>query len=119
MINCPKCFSEMEITSFKEIEVDRCTNCKGLWFQPEELAALRPRGPPSMRGQDCHPAELPRTEPAPPARMIRNLVSQSSKSRGKHCWLDYSNIRQDRIDDCAYPRATLAFAVRNPWTAVS
>ena len=41
MINCPKCFSEMEITSFKEIEVDRCTNCKGLWFQPEELAALR------------------------------------------------------------------------------
>jgi len=31
----------MEITSYDQIKVDRCTNCKGLWFQPEELAALR------------------------------------------------------------------------------
>jgi len=31
----------MEITSYDEIKVDRCTNCKGLWFQPEELRALR------------------------------------------------------------------------------
>ncbi len=31
----------MEIASYDEIKVDRCTGCKGLWFQPEELAALR------------------------------------------------------------------------------
>jgi len=40
-MNCPKCFAEMEITSFKELEIDRCTSCKGLWFQPEELEVLR------------------------------------------------------------------------------
>ena len=40
-MKCPKCSAPMEITSFKEMEIDRCTNCKGLWFQPEELAALR------------------------------------------------------------------------------
>ncbi len=40
-MNCPKCFAEMEITSFKELEIDRCSSCKGLWFQPEELAFLR------------------------------------------------------------------------------
>jgi Zn-finger nucleic acid-binding protein len=31
----------MEITSYDQIKVDRCVNCKGLWFQPEELLALR------------------------------------------------------------------------------
>ena len=40
-MQCPKCSSDMEITSYDQIKVDRCTNCKGLWFQPEELAALR------------------------------------------------------------------------------
>ena len=40
-MKCPKCSAPMEITSFKEMEIDRCSNCKGLWFQPEELAALR------------------------------------------------------------------------------
>jgi len=31
----------MELVSYDKIEVDRCTDCGGLWFQPEELRALR------------------------------------------------------------------------------
>ena len=37
----PKCSGEMELVSYDKIEVDRCTDCGGLWFQPEELRALR------------------------------------------------------------------------------
>ncbi len=40
-MHCPKCSADMEITSYDEIKVDRCTQCQGLWFQPEELRALR------------------------------------------------------------------------------
>lgn len=38
---CPKCSAETEITTYDEIRVDRCTNCKGLWFESGELAELR------------------------------------------------------------------------------
>ena len=31
-MNCPKCSAEFETVSFNDIEVDRCTGCKGLWF---------------------------------------------------------------------------------------
>jgi len=40
-MQCPKCASDMEVTSYDEIKVDRCTRCRGLWFQPDELARLR------------------------------------------------------------------------------
>lgn len=31
-MNCPKCSAEFKTISFNDIEVDRCTGCKGLWF---------------------------------------------------------------------------------------
>jgi Zn-finger nucleic acid-binding protein len=40
-MKCPKCEGEMELVSYKRIEVDRCTSCGGLWFQPNELRDLR------------------------------------------------------------------------------
>lgn len=38
---CPKCASPTEVTAYDEIRVDRCTNCKGLWFDSGELESLR------------------------------------------------------------------------------
>ncbi len=38
---CPKCKAEMETFSFKEINIERCTGCKGMWFHPAELKELR------------------------------------------------------------------------------
>jgi len=40
-MDCPKCSAAMETFSFKEISIERCTGCKGLWFQPDELKELR------------------------------------------------------------------------------
>lgn len=31
-MNCPKCTSSMEKITFKNITVDRCTSCNGIWF---------------------------------------------------------------------------------------
>ncbi len=40
-MNCPKCNSAMEKVSYQSIEVDRCTNCQGLWFDLLEHKQLK------------------------------------------------------------------------------
>lgn len=39
-MDCPKCASAMEKVQFRSIEVDRCTGCKGLWFDLMEREML-------------------------------------------------------------------------------
>lgn len=42
-VSCPKCHVEMGRVTFQEIEVDRCPQCQGLWFdlmEHEELKKL-------------------------------------------------------------------------------
>ncbi len=42
-MNCPKCSAAMERVQYESIEVDRCTDCKGIWFdmlEQEHLKAL-------------------------------------------------------------------------------
>jgi Zn-finger nucleic acid-binding protein len=38
---CPKCGSFFETVTFQSIEVERCTSCKGLWFDSQEEQKLR------------------------------------------------------------------------------
>ena len=40
-MDCPKCNVGMEAASFGGIDVDRCTQCKGLWFDAGEVDALK------------------------------------------------------------------------------
>ncbi len=35
-MKCPKCQSDMEPMEFEGVEVDRCKNCKGIWFDVGE-----------------------------------------------------------------------------------
>ncbi|MBI4662376.1 MAG: zf-TFIIB domain-containing protein [Verrucomicrobia bacterium] len=35
-MNCPKCQSTMEKAVYQGIEVERCTGCKGIWFDELE-----------------------------------------------------------------------------------
>ena len=37
---CPACKHPMVIVEHDEIELDYCTNCKGVWFDSEELELL-------------------------------------------------------------------------------
>ena len=40
-MECPKCKSFMEKVTFHGIEVYRCTNCRGIWFDRLEKEALK------------------------------------------------------------------------------
>ena len=40
-MECPKCKSDMEKVKHGGIEVDRCTNCKGIWFDLLEEEDLK------------------------------------------------------------------------------
>ena len=40
-MECPKCNSDMEKITYEKIEVDRCTNCKGIWFDMLEHEHLK------------------------------------------------------------------------------
>ena len=41
-MECPKCHSEMEeVTYGRGLVIDRCTNCKGIWFDTGEAEALK------------------------------------------------------------------------------
>ena len=39
-MNCPKCNAIMEQVTYQGITVDRCTDCKGIWFDMLEREAL-------------------------------------------------------------------------------
>lgn len=40
-MKCPKCNAEFETVEFGGIEVERCTGCKGLWFDSLEHQQLK------------------------------------------------------------------------------
>jgi len=40
-MNCPKCGSAMEKVIYAAVEVDRCTSCRGIWFDAMEREDLK------------------------------------------------------------------------------
>ena len=40
-MQCPKCFANMEAVDFNGVEVDRCTECYGLYFDSTEKETLK------------------------------------------------------------------------------
>ena len=67
-MNCPKC-SEQELSSqgLRGIELDRCSQCQGVWFDEAELGRLiddQAVGGRSLGGRDSgldrHPGQCPR-----------------------------------------------------------
>ena len=40
---CPRCRSTLTVEKFKDIEVDRCSTCKGMWLEYDELDRLEDR----------------------------------------------------------------------------
>ena len=40
---CPRCRSALSIEHFKDVEVDRCSGCKGMWLEYDELDLLEDR----------------------------------------------------------------------------
>jgi hypothetical protein len=39
-MRCPKCGAELATETYHRIQVDRCTECKGIWFDAGEAESL-------------------------------------------------------------------------------
>jgi Zn-finger nucleic acid-binding protein len=61
-INCPKCGAAMGKVTFASIVVDRCTSCRGLWFDAREHERLK-----DLEGSEEIDAPPPRGASAPGA----------------------------------------------------
>ncbi len=42
-LRCPKCGTTLEDISFQEIQVERCTGCRGIWLDSGELEQVTAR----------------------------------------------------------------------------
>lgn len=42
-MKCPKCGNDLEEIEFKDIMVDRCTGCRGVWLDAGELKTILER----------------------------------------------------------------------------
>ena len=57
-MQCPKCKADFETITYDKIEVDRCTECKGVWFDIMEKEDLtRIQGSDSIDIGDEHVGE--------------------------------------------------------------
>ena len=40
-MKCPKCQGSLEPVVYADMEIDRCTNCHGIWFDSQEAQTLK------------------------------------------------------------------------------
>ena len=61
-MNCPKCSSAMETIKLENVEVDRCSACRGLFF--DALEAHKLKAMPGSEAIDIGAAETGRAQPS-------------------------------------------------------
>lgn len=94
-MRCPKCAHSMERVAFEGVEVDRCTVCKGLWFDALEHELLKKmEGSEEIDTGDPEVGELFDKEqqvdcPACHVRMIRMVDRDQPHIRFESCTVCY------------------------------
>jgi Zn-finger nucleic acid-binding protein len=69
-LQCPKCKAPMEQVQVETTEVDRCTSCRGLWFDALEDQDIR-----GAEGAETLDAATPGAPPAsPPAKRRQSAI---------------------------------------------
>jgi Zn-finger nucleic acid-binding protein len=66
-LQCPKCKAPMEPVQIENTQVDRCTSCRGLWFDALEDQDIR--GTEAAETLDARPAD-PVPAPTKPRRSL-------------------------------------------------
>lgn len=105
-MNCPKCRDEeLQATVIRGVEVDRCTKCRGVWFDARELphlldqkpADLRPiRGGKFVEDVNCRSANCPRdgNELTRVCSAVNDQVILDSCSQCRGIWCDGGEFDQ-------------------------
>jgi Zn-finger nucleic acid-binding protein len=106
-LNCPKCNGRLEPVVYQGIEIDRCQQCGGIWFDSQEVEALtKVKGPDILDiGQTETAAHYNLTEkeihcPRCRTQMIRMLDIDEYNLWYEKClncggiWLDAGEFKQ-------------------------
>jgi uncharacterized protein len=80
-LQCPKCKAPMEQVQIETTQVDRCTACRGLWFDALEDQDLR-----DMEGAEMLDAPAPGPPPAP------------AKGKGRQSAIDCPRCKSPMIE---------------------
>lgn len=84
---CPKCGAAMEAVKLGEVEVDRCTSCKGIWFDEGEDEQVKAEarkvdiGKPNSKGKEKVKIDCPRCK----APMISMVVLNQPHIKYESC----------------------------------
>ena len=117
---CPKCKSDMEPMEFEGVEVDRCKNCKGIWFDVGEeglmlgadAAKAIDTGDPSI-GREANKINNYRC-PRCDGGMLRRVDPKQSRIHYEECTSckgtffdagEFTDLLKDSIADLAKRRA--------------
>jgi Zn-finger nucleic acid-binding protein len=98
-INCPKCAAPMGKVTFGSVVVDRCTSCRGLWFDAREHERLKdmpgseeidpgpPQGakPAAKAPESSRPSDAKINCPVCHTRMIRMVDHQQPHIHFESC----------------------------------
>lgn len=106
---CPTCKSHMIVVEHNKIELDYCTNCKGVWFDSGELGLLLRSMGLESRGllpgnvsdaEEVKTAEKKRRCPMCGRKMKKTTVGQQPEvlidvcKRGDGLWFDGGEVMQ-------------------------
>jgi Zn-finger nucleic acid-binding protein len=91
-LTCPKCNASMEAVTFQDIKVDRCTSCKGLWFdalEKDHLDALAGSESIDIGSSPASPMPAHMDCPVCHTRMIDMVDIGNTTLRYKSCKVCY------------------------------
>lgn len=88
-MDCPKCDAPMEEVFFEEIGVDRCTNCKGLWFDKYEQGDMEEaKGSEELDGGDPEVGKQHNEKGRYPCPKCRGTMVRLADHRQHHIWYE-------------------------------
>jgi Zn-finger nucleic acid-binding protein len=91
---CPKCNSPMEKVSFQSVQVDRCTKCRGIWFDLLEKEDLK-------HVKDSEKIDIGNPSVGKEMNQKRKIDCPTCQSRmGRMVDLDHPNIEFESCDLC-------------------
>ena len=107
-MNCPSCTTELQRKQIKDVQVDQCPTCQGIWFERDELRQAKDAADSDLNWLDFeiwkHPDQFraePKNRPCPQCdRALVAVDYGATKVTLDYCpecrgtWLDQGEFKK-------------------------